>query len=151
MPTTPLVDVKAQYAPLIPELKERLGEVLESGRFILGPNVTAFEEEAAAYLGVPTRSASRTARTRSCSCWTRWGSAPGDEVICPAFTFYATAEAIVRRGRDPVFADIDPATLNLDPEDVAARGSRRGRGRSCPCTCSAGRPRLPSSPSSACR
>jgi len=49
----PLVDVKAQYAPLIPELKERLGEVLESGRFILGPNVSAFEEEAAAYLGVP--------------------------------------------------------------------------------------------------
>ena len=41
----PLVDVKAQYAPLIPELKERLGEVLESGRFILGPNVNAFEEE----------------------------------------------------------------------------------------------------------
>ena len=53
MPTIPLVDVKAQYAPLIPELKERLGEVLESGRFILGPNVAAFEEEAAAYLGVP--------------------------------------------------------------------------------------------------
>ena len=49
----PLVDVKAQYAPLIPELKERFGEVLESGQFILGPNVAAFEEEAAAYLGVP--------------------------------------------------------------------------------------------------
>ena len=55
----PLVDVKAQYAPLIPELKERLGEVLESGRFILGPNVSAFEEEAAAYLGVPADDRSR--------------------------------------------------------------------------------------------
>src|SRR5215208_7442322 len=50
---------------------------------------------------------------------------PGDEVICPAFTFYATAEAIARRGATPVFADIDPATLNVDPEDVAARITAR--------------------------
>jgi dTDP-4-amino-4,6-dideoxygalactose transaminase len=49
------------------------------------------------------------------------GIGPGDEVICPTFTFYATAEAIVRRGATPVFAEIDPVTLNLDPEDVAAR------------------------------
>ena len=52
MPQIPLVDVKAQYAPLLDELKERIAEVLDSGRFILGPNVSAFEEEAAAYLGV---------------------------------------------------------------------------------------------------
>jgi len=52
---------------------------------------------------------------------------PGDEVICPAFTFYATAESIARRGATPVFADIDPVTLNLDPEDVAARITGRTR------------------------
>ena len=52
MAQIPLVDVKAQYAPLLDELKERIAEVLDSGRFILGPNVSAFEEEAAAYLGV---------------------------------------------------------------------------------------------------
>jgi dTDP-4-amino-4,6-dideoxygalactose transaminase len=52
---------------------------------------------------------------------------PGDEVICPAFTFYATAESIARRGATPVFADIDPATLNVDPTDVAARITRRTR------------------------
>ena len=53
MPRIPLVDVRAQYAPLIPELKERFADVLDDGVFILGPNVRAFEEEAAAYLGVP--------------------------------------------------------------------------------------------------
>jgi dTDP-4-amino-4,6-dideoxygalactose transaminase len=51
----------------------------------------------------------------------------GDEVVCPSFTFYATAEAIVRAGATPVFADIDPATLNIDPEDVAAKVTERTR------------------------
>src|SRR5213078_2347310 len=55
------------------------------------------------------------------------GIGPGDEVICPAFTFYATAEAIARRGATPVFADIDPATLNLDSEDVAAKVTEKTR------------------------
>ena len=56
------------------------------------------------------------------------GIGAGDEVICPAFTFYATAEAIARRGATPVFAEIDPETLNLDPEDVAARITPRTQG-----------------------
>ena len=119
--TTPLVDVKAQYAPLIPELKERFAEVLESGRFILGPNVAAFEEEAAAYLGVPATVGVGNGTDALVLVLDAMGIGPGDEVICPAFTFYATAEAIVRRGATPVFADIEPATLNLDPGDVAAR------------------------------
>ena len=117
----PLVDVKAQYAPLIPELKERFAEVLESGLFILGPNVKAFEEEAAAYLGVPQTIGVANGTDALVLVLDAMGIGPGDEVICPAFTFYATAEAIARRGATPVFADIDPATLNLDPEDVAAR------------------------------
>ena len=127
MPTTPLVDVKAQYAPLIPELKERLGEVLESGRFILGPNVSAFEEEAAAYLGVPVTIGVANGTDAIVLALDAMGIGPGDEVICPAFTFYATAEAIVRRGSVPVFADIDAATLNLDPDDVAGRITPRTR------------------------
>jgi dTDP-3-amino-3,4,6-trideoxy-alpha-D-glucose transaminase len=121
VPMIPLVDVKAQYAPLIPEIKERLAEVLESGLFILGPNVSAFEEEASAYLGVPAAVGVGNGTDAIVLTLRAMGVEPGDEVICPAFTFYATAEAIVQAGATPVFADIDAASLNLDPEDVAAR------------------------------
>jgi dTDP-4-amino-4,6-dideoxygalactose transaminase len=121
VPKIPLVDVKAQYAPLIPELRRAFDDVLESGAFILGPNVRAFEEEAAAYLGVPVTVGVANGTDALVLVLDAMGVGPGDEVICPAFTFYATAEAIARRGATPVFADIDGATLNLNPEDVAAR------------------------------
>jgi dTDP-4-amino-4,6-dideoxygalactose transaminase len=127
VPKIPLVDVKAQYAPLIPELRRAFGEVLESGAFILGPNVRAFEEEAAAFLGVPTTVGVANGTDALVLVLDALGIGPGDEVICPAFTFYATAEAIARRGATPVFADIDGSTLNLDPEDVAARITGRTR------------------------
>jgi dTDP-4-amino-4,6-dideoxygalactose transaminase len=117
----PLVDVKAQYEPLIPELKERFAEVLESGRFIFGPEVEAFERESAAYLGVPHAIGVANGTDALVLSLEAMGIGAGDEVICPAFTFYATSEAIARAGATPVFADIDPATLNLDPADVAAR------------------------------
>ena len=121
MPQTPLVDVRAQYAPLLEEIKDRMAEVLDSGTFILGPNVHAFEEEAAAYLGVPQTIGVANGTDALVLGLDALEIGPGDEVVCPAFTFYATAESIARRGATPVFADIDPVTLNLDPEDVAAR------------------------------
>ena len=125
MPAIPLTDVKAQYEPLLPELKERFAAVLESGRFILGPNVEAFEQESAAYLGVPATVGVANGTDAIVLALDAMGIGPGDEVVCPAFTFYATAEAIVRRGATPVFADIDPETLNLDPADVAERLTAR--------------------------
>jgi dTDP-4-amino-4,6-dideoxygalactose transaminase len=117
----PHVDVRAQYAPLAEELKEAFARTLETGRFIFGPEVESFEREAAEQL--------RVQETVSCANGTdaivlvldAMGIGPGDEVICPAFTFYATAEAIARRGATPVFADIDPTTLNLDPSDIERR------------------------------
>jgi len=127
VPKIPLVDVKAQYAPLIEELRERLAAVLESSTFIRGPNVAAFEEEAASYLGVKRTIGVANGTDALVLVLDAMGVGPGDEVICPAFTFYATAESIARRGATPVFADIDPATLNLDPEDVAARITERTR------------------------
>jgi len=127
VPSIPLVDVKAQYERLIPQIQERIAEVLDSGIFILGPNVKAFESEAAEYLGVPRTIGVANGTDALVIALDAMGIGPGDEVICPAFTFYATAEAIARRGATPVFADIDPATMNLDPEDVAARVTPRTR------------------------
>jgi dTDP-4-amino-4,6-dideoxygalactose transaminase len=121
----PLVDVKAQYAPLVPELKERFADVLESGRFIFGPEVEAFEREAAAYLGVPHAIGVANGTDALVLALEAMGVGRGDEVVCPAFTFYATAEAIARVGATPVFADIDPVTLNLDSASVAERITER--------------------------
>jgi dTDP-4-amino-4,6-dideoxygalactose transaminase len=123
----PHIDVKAQYAPLLGELKERLSAVLDSGRFILGPEVRAFEEEAAAYLGVGEAVGVANGTDALVLALDALGVGPGDEVLCPAFTFFATAEAVSRVGATPVFCDIDPVTLNLDPEDVASRVTPRAR------------------------
>ena len=115
----PLVDVKAQYAPLIPELKERFAEVLELGRFIFGPEVEGFEHESEAFRDVPNAIGVANGTDALVLSLEAMGIGAGDEVICPSFTFYATAEAIARAGATPVFADIDPVTLNLDPAHVA--------------------------------
>jgi dTDP-4-amino-4,6-dideoxygalactose transaminase len=123
----PLVDVQAQYAPLLDELTLRIGEVIRSGRLILGPNVEAFEREAAAHLGVPEAIGVANGTDALVLVLDALGIGPGDEVICPAFTFYATAEAIARVGATPVFADIDPVSLNLDADDVTARVTGRTR------------------------
>ena len=127
MSQIPLVDVKAQYAPLIPELEARFREVLDDGQFIRGPHYWAFQEEAAAYLGVSKTIGVGNGTDAIVIVLDAMGIGPGDEVICPAFTFYATAESIARRGATPVFADIDPATLNVDVEDVAAKITPRTR------------------------
>jgi dTDP-4-amino-4,6-dideoxygalactose transaminase len=125
VPQIPLVDVRAQYAPLLDELKERIAEVLDSGRFILGPHVRAFEEEAAAYLGIEHAIGVANGTDALVLALDALGIGPGDEVICPTFTFYATAEAIVRRGATPVFAEVEARTLNLDPADVRRRVTPR--------------------------
>ncbi len=121
MQKIPLVDVRGEYAPLIPQLEARFRDVLESGQFIRGPHFWAFQEEAAAYLGVQRTIGVANGTDAIVLVLDALEIGPGDEVICPAFTFYATAESIARRGATPVFADVDPATLNLDPEDVARK------------------------------
>jgi dTDP-4-amino-4,6-dideoxygalactose transaminase len=127
VPKIPLVDVKAQYAALIPELQQAFADVLDDGRFVFGPNVSAFEQEAAVYLRVPETIGVANGTDAIVLVLDAMGIGPGDEVICPAFTFFATAEAIARRGAVPVFAEVDPQTMNLDVEDVSARITGRTR------------------------
>jgi dTDP-4-amino-4,6-dideoxygalactose transaminase len=121
----PLFNVKAQYAPLVPRLMQAFADVLEDGRFVFGPNVAEFEREAAEYLGVAETVGVANGTDALVLALDALGIGRGDEVICPAFTFYATAEAIARREATPVFADIDPQTLNLDPADVERRLTER--------------------------
>jgi dTDP-4-amino-4,6-dideoxygalactose transaminase len=121
----PLVDVSAEYGPLIPKLEAAFKDVLETGQFIRGPHYYAFQEEAAAHLGVKRTIGLANGTDALVLALNALGVGPGDEAICPAFTFYATAEAVVQRGATPVFAEIDPATLNLDIEDAAAKVTDR--------------------------
>jgi dTDP-4-amino-4,6-dideoxygalactose transaminase len=123
----PLIDVKSQYAPLLDALRAQFDDVVARGEFIRGANFYAFEEEAAAYLGVRRAIGVANGTDALVLVLDAMGIGPGEEVVCPAFTFYATAEAIARRGATPVFADIDLATLNLDPDDVARRVTPRTR------------------------
>ena len=114
----PHVDVKAQYAPLIPELKDAFARTLDSGRFIFGPEVEAFEREAAELLGVQETVSCANGTDAIVLVLDAMGIGAGDEVICPAFTFYATAEAIARQRRD--------AGLRRDrPGDAQSRSSGR--------------------------
>ena len=117
----PLIDVKAQYEPLRSDLSRAFEEVLDGGAFIRGPKFKTLQDEAAAYLVVRRTIGVANGTDALVLVLDALGIGPEDEVICPAFTFYATAESIARRGATPVFADIDPATLNLDPADVANR------------------------------
>jgi dTDP-4-amino-4,6-dideoxygalactose transaminase len=123
----PLVDVKAQWTPVRAELEACFADVLDSGQFVRGPHYYAFEQEAADRLGVKGSVGVANGTDALVLVLDALEIGPGDEVICPAFTFYATAEAIARRGATPVFADVDPVTLNIDPADVAAKITDRTR------------------------
>ena len=115
-----LVDVKAQYAPLVPEFRAAFDRVLESGRFIFGPEVEGFEQEAAEYLSVPHAIGVANGTDALVLSLEAMGIGAGDEVICPSFTFYATPEAIPPTGARPVFCDVDPETFCVTPETVRA-------------------------------
>ena len=129
MPDTavPLVDLRRQYAPLLPALREAAGAVLEACDFVGGKAVAAFEREFASALGVPASVGVANATAGLHAALHALGIGPGDEVIVPAHTAIATAEAVTLAGAQVVFADIEPGTCTLDPDDVRQRLSPRTR------------------------
>jgi len=116
--TVAQLDLKREYRHFQKEIDRALAKVLESGRFILGEEVKALEEEVAAYCGAAYGVGVSSGTDALHLALRAFGVGPGDEVILPSFTFVATAEAVVYCGAAPFFVDIDLRTCNLDPNKV---------------------------------
>ena len=123
----PLCDLHAQMKTLEPALSETLLRVLRSGQVINGPEVAALETEIAHYCGAGYGVGCSSGSDALLLALAALGVGPGDEVILPPFTFFATVGAICRLGATPVFADIDPVSFNIDPLQIEAKITERTR------------------------
>ena len=116
----PLVDLKAQYATIKPEIDAAIAEVVESCQFILGPKVEAFEADFAAYCQARFAFGVNSGTSALHLAMLAAGVGPGDEVITVGYTFVATVAGILYTGAKPVLVDIDPLTCNIDPAKIEA-------------------------------
>ena len=123
--TIPLLDLKEQNRALEPELKAAFERVLHSGRFILGPEVQNFEMQVALLSEVRHAIGVSSGTDAILLALMTLGIGPGDEVLCPSFTFFATAGCIARTGAEPVFVDSCPVCFNLDVADAARKVTAR--------------------------
>jgi len=114
----PLFDLQRQRARLEADIRRRMDAVLAHGQFILGPEVEEFERELAAFAGAGHAIAVSSGRDALTIALMAMRVKPGDAVFVPAFTFAATAGAVVTVGAVPVFVDVDPVTFNIDPADL---------------------------------
>jgi len=116
-----MLDLVAEHAPYRGELLGAFERVLDSGRFVLGPEVEAFEREIAAWIGVPHAIGVSNGSDALLLALQAVGVGPGDEVICPTYTFFATAGAVARLGGKPVFVDSAECCYNLRADQVVAK------------------------------
>lgn len=117
----PILDLSSEIASLWPQLTDAVQRVMKSGQFILGPEVAAFENEAAKYLGAKHAIGCNSGTDALVIALRALGIKPGDEIITTPFSFVATAGAISIIGATPVFCDIEPATFNIDPAQIEAK------------------------------
>ena len=116
--SVPLLDLQAQYGPLRDGILEAITRVCDSQRFILGPEVESLERELARYIGVADAVTMSSGTDAILATLMALGIGPGDEVVTPTFSFFATAGCVSRLGATPVFVDIDPITYNADPDAI---------------------------------
>jgi len=116
--SAPLLDVGRGNAPLKAEIMELISDIYDSGWFVGGPHVKQLEESVAEATGAKFAIGCASGSDALLVALMTLGIGEGDRVICPSFTFFATASAITRLGAEPVFVDIDPATFNLDIQKV---------------------------------
>ena len=121
LPKVPLLAIDRQNGPLREQFRQVMDDVCDSGRFVLGPDVTALENELSTILDVPHVIGCASGSDSLLLALMALHIEPGDEVILPSYTFFATASAVTRLGGIPIFADIDPSTFLIDSGDVARR------------------------------
>jgi dTDP-4-amino-4,6-dideoxygalactose transaminase len=121
----PLLDLTVQNLALEQELKSAFERILRSGHYILGPDVSEFEMEVASLVGVKHAIGVSSGTDAILVALMALDIAPGDEVLCPAFTFFATAGCVARLGAKPVFVDADPVTFNLEVADASRKVTSR--------------------------
>ena len=125
LPAVPLLALDRQYAVLRDAIRGALDRVCDSGKFVLGPDVHDLEAELAQSLSVPHVISCASGSDALLLALMAFDIKPGDEVILPSYTFFATASAVTRLGAVPIFADIDPITYLIDPADVTKKISKR--------------------------
>ncbi len=121
----PILDLKAQYATIKPEINEAIERVLASQQFILGPEVEALEKDLANYCQAKFAIGVSSGTDALLLSLMAIGIQPGDEVITTPYSFFSSSGSIARLGARPVFVDIDPATLNIQAEQVESRVTGR--------------------------
>jgi dTDP-4-amino-4,6-dideoxygalactose transaminase len=126
-PGIPTLDLKRQYAEIQAEIRAAIERVCASQQFVLGPEVEALEQEVAQYVGAKHAVGCASGTDALWLALAAAGVGPGDQVITTPFSFFASASSIVRTGAEPVFADIEADTLNLDPAKVRALLESRSR------------------------
>src|SRR5262249_19685339 len=123
----PMVDPAGEYRLLKDDIDAAVSRVLASGRYVLGPEGEALEREISSYVGARHAVGCNSGTDALHLPLVAAGIGPGDEVVVPAFTFFATAEAVSYTGATPIFADVDPVTFNLSADSLMEKATSKTR------------------------